>query len=42
MAHHWAREIESLGASGPFDVAALREALCEANQEWRGGDGGDL
>ena len=32
-AHHWAREITALGPRGQVDAAALREALCEAEQE---------
>ncbi len=40
--HHWAREIEALGASSPFDAAALRETLREAEQERHGGCGSDL
>ncbi len=40
--HHWAREIEALGHQCTFDAAALREALCEAEQERHGGCGGDL
>ena len=32
----------SLGAPGAFDATALREALCEAEQERHGGCGGDL
>ncbi len=40
--HHWAREIEALGAPGAFDAAALGEALCEAEQERHGGCGSDL
>src|SRR5271165_4334599 len=40
-AHHWARELMTLGSACPTDATGPREGLCEAGQDRRPRCGGN-